>query len=290
MPDVAVVIPVRNGERTITRAIFRVAQQARDLADDDGRATQIVVVDDASADATTRLAQDAADRCDIPAVVLRRPVRGGPNAARNDGVRATTAEIVVLLDGDDEPLPHWLARLTAAVDAEDVVAGGTYVVQGRDGRPVPILASTRRAFGYPYAVGGALATTRTLLDRVGGFDETLSRGGTDLELSIEAQRRCGARLVPVDDARVLHRVPRSVGARAHQHYARERGHQLLLRRLAADGASAPARTPAALSWSNRAAAAGGWHLLAAEVAGRAAGRLAFGRLAAPATPQRTGSR
>jgi len=287
-PDVTIVIAVRNGERTIERAVAGAAHQAHDLRVRDGRSVQIAVVDDASTDTTALLAQRAVDRYDVPGVVIRRTTRGGPNASRNDGLRATSGRIVVLLDGDDEPLPGWLDRLTSAITDDACLAGGTYVVPGRHGRSAQILASTRQAFGYAYAVGGALATTRDLLDRVGGFDESITRGGTELELCIRAQRHHGARIVPVDDARVLHRVPTSISGRARQHYAREQGHQQLLRRLAAAGVPAPARTAASASWSSRAATSGGWHLLAAEVAGRATGRVVFSRRRSVEEPGREG--
>lgn len=275
MPDIAIVIPARNVERTIGRTIDLVAEQVAALRDGaPAMFCEVVVVDDASTDATPECAERACAEL-TGATVLRRPRRGGANAARNDGVRATSAPVVVFLDGDDEPLPGWLAALGSAVDAPDVIAGGTYVIPGPGGREAIVAAHTRRAFGYAFAVGGALATSRALLTNMGGFDESLVRGGTEVELCIRGQREHGARVVAVDEARVRHRVPMTVIGRAHLHHVRERGHADIRRRFTGpEGAALPARTSSA-SWRERVDVAGSWTLLMAEITGRATGRLRF---------------
>lgn len=288
--DVAVVVPVRNGRRTIATTIAALAQE---VAAAPG-AVEILVVDDASEDDTAAVARAAIARHALAARVLRRPVRGGPNASRNEAAAATSAPVLVFLDGDDTPLPGAITLLAAAVDADGVIAGGSYVVPGRRSRPVTITAGSRSAFGYPYAVGGALATSRTLLDRAGWFDPAIRQGGTELEFCIRAQELAGARIVPVDEARIWHRVPGTLLGRARVHFRRERGHQQIREWLAQRSTVDPdlvlAPSPGTRrSWPVRADQSGGYGLLLAEILGRKAGRLAFspGRRRRRRTPGRT---
>jgi len=96
-PAVTVVIPVRD----------RHAELARCLAGLRADGSVVIVVDDASADPGA-IAAIAAAR---GARVIRRPVNGGPGAARNTGLAAATTELVAFLDSDCVPEPGWLDRL-----------------------------------------------------------------------------------------------------------------------------------------------------------------------------------
>ena len=67
----------------------------------------VIVVDDASADPGAIAAIAAAHG----ARVIRRPVNGGPGAARNTGLAAASTELVAFLDSDCVPEAGWLDRL-----------------------------------------------------------------------------------------------------------------------------------------------------------------------------------
>jgi len=67
----------------------------------------VIVVDDASADPGAIAAIAAAHG----ARVIRRPVNGGPGAARNTGLAAASTEFVAFLDSDCVPTAGWLDRL-----------------------------------------------------------------------------------------------------------------------------------------------------------------------------------
>jgi len=94
--DVTVVIPVRDRHAELDRCLAGL----RDLP-------HVTVVDDASEDpvAIKRIAERHG------ATVIRRPVNGGPGAARNTGLRAAGTAIVAFLDSDCVPRPGWLANL-----------------------------------------------------------------------------------------------------------------------------------------------------------------------------------
>ncbi len=91
-PRIAIVIPVRNGERFLAETLeCALAQSERDL--------EVVVVDDGSTDRTPALAAAVAAR-DRRVRLLRR-AHAGIAAARNAGTRACRAPLLCYMDGDD---------------------------------------------------------------------------------------------------------------------------------------------------------------------------------------------
>ncbi len=94
--EVTVVIPVRDRHAELDRCLAGL----RGLP-------HVLVVDDASADrdAIGRIAAARGAR------VIRRPVNGGPGAARNTGLAAVRTAFVAFLDSDCVPAPGWLDGL-----------------------------------------------------------------------------------------------------------------------------------------------------------------------------------
>src|SRR5580693_1922459 len=96
-PDVVtVVIPVRDRAAELTRCLAGLAEMRRVIVVDDGSRDQVAVMSVAAA---------------AGAAVLRRPVNGGPAAARNTGLAAAETPLIAFLDSDCVPGPGWLDRL-----------------------------------------------------------------------------------------------------------------------------------------------------------------------------------
>jgi glycosyltransferase involved in cell wall biosynthesis len=89
---------------------------------------EIVVVDDASPEPL---------ELDAPCTLVRREQRGGPAAARETGLAASSAELVAFADADDVWRPGKLAAQLEALGAhpEAAVCFGRAVIVGPDGRP-----------------------------------------------------------------------------------------------------------------------------------------------------------
>ncbi|MGZ4398718.1 MAG: glycosyltransferase family 2 protein, partial [Gaiellaceae bacterium] len=99
-PLVSVVLPVRDGERFVARAVASVLHQSL-------RELELIVVDDASADATgTILSQIADER--LAAVRNERPL--GVAASLNLGLERARGRYVARMDADDVSLPRRLER------------------------------------------------------------------------------------------------------------------------------------------------------------------------------------
>jgi mycofactocin system glycosyltransferase len=95
-PEVTVVIPVRDRDAELARCLSGLAGPSR-----------VIVVDDGSADPAAIQSVAAA----AGAGVVRRPVNGGPAAARNTGLAAVRTPLVAFLDSDCVPGAGWLDAL-----------------------------------------------------------------------------------------------------------------------------------------------------------------------------------
>jgi glycosyltransferase involved in cell wall biosynthesis len=168
-PLVSVIIPTYNRADVVTRAVDSVLAQ-------EYRPIEIVVVDDGSTDDTRDVLAKYPDP--VRTMHQENTERG---AARNTGLAATTGALVACLDSDDEMLPGHLDRLVAAlVDQPDVgiayskaefyddERGEMFDLFPR--RPVEGDAFLEGAIGNRMTVGSVLVR-RSLLDRVGWFDE-----------------------------------------------------------------------------------------------------------------------
>src|SRR5580700_6776699 len=102
LPSICVVIPAFNSETTILQALESVAAQTLSP-------TRIIVVDDASHDATGTVAKSFAG-AKVEVEVVRLNTNIGAAGARNHGVRNADTDLIAFLDADDEWLPTKLEK------------------------------------------------------------------------------------------------------------------------------------------------------------------------------------
>jgi glycosyltransferase involved in cell wall biosynthesis len=103
LPTVTVVIPTFNSAATVKRALDSVNAQTV-------LPEQVIVVDNASTDATIEVVEKlAVDDC-REVELVRQHRNGGPGAARNVGWNLATTEFVAFLDSDDSWHPTKLER------------------------------------------------------------------------------------------------------------------------------------------------------------------------------------
>ena len=120
---VCVIIAAWNAERTIGRAIRSALSQPE--------VGEVIVVDDASSDATTAVAQ-AADDGSGRLTVLRQECNRGPSAARNLALEHSRADHVAVLDADDYLLPGRFAALLAIPGWDAIADNIAFVPEERD--------------------------------------------------------------------------------------------------------------------------------------------------------------
>jgi cellulose synthase/poly-beta-1,6-N-acetylglucosamine synthase-like glycosyltransferase len=200
-PPVSVVVPVRNGERTIGACLD--ALLANDYPPE---RREVLVVDNASTDRTAPL---VASR---PVTYLFEP-RPGVSNARNRGIRAARGELVALLDGDCVPEPAWLSELLRPFEDPEVgcVAGelrhgpAATAAQRQAERMLGNWQRFAAGSDPPYVVTANAAFRRSVFDRIGPFDPRMT-WAQDVELSL--------RFNELSPSRVVYR-PKAIARHSH---------------------------------------------------------------------------
>lgn len=117
MSRFSVIIPAHNAAATLPALLASL--QAQTFTD-----VEIIVVDDASTDATASIAEQFGVR------VERLSTNAGPAAARNRGAALASGEWLVFTDADTEFFPDTLDRLESVITSSDADAVvGTYAGQ-----------------------------------------------------------------------------------------------------------------------------------------------------------------
>ena len=135
---VSVIIPAFNAAPFIRTTLRSVAEQTfQDY--------EVIVVDDASTDATAAIVSEAA-ALDRRIKLLRIPHNQGPAAARNMALHAATGTWLALLDADDCFKPERLERLTGIGEnsAADLVSDNILVSSDRESEPLQPMYSEER--------------------------------------------------------------------------------------------------------------------------------------------------
>jgi glycosyltransferase involved in cell wall biosynthesis len=95
--DVTVVVPVLNGERTLSRALLSVLYQSLPV-------TKVIIINDNSSDGTGKIIDDFQLKFmerNIEFVSINNSARLGPGLARNLGIQRTYTRYIAFLDADD---------------------------------------------------------------------------------------------------------------------------------------------------------------------------------------------
>jgi glycosyltransferase involved in cell wall biosynthesis len=223
----SVVVPVRNARRIVTEQLEALLREAR-LND-----LEVIVVDDASSDGTPEVVAEWIERKSASQFrLVRRRRRGGPNASRNEGVARAVTDFLLFCDGDDVVAGGWASAMLAA-RADGLILCGALADLATWQAPSDLEGSSipATAWGVPYAVGGNMATTRAVVESVGGFDENIRAGGTEFDFCFRAARDHDVPTVAVPQAIVWYRQPAAATAEFARVFRRERGRCYLRRKF-----------------------------------------------------------
>lgn len=206
-PSVSIILVTYNSARHL-RACLDAVQALRYEP-----CPQLVIVDNASRDASAQLAREL-----VPAALhLPQERNWGFAGGVNRGVAASSGEIVALLNPDTAVDPSWLAALVAALGDPAAGVVGSKIRDGA-GRllhsggelALPLLLTSHRGDGeldvgqyeqaadLPFVTGAALALRRELWDALGGLDEGFFPAYfEDLDLCVRvAARGLACRYIP----------------------------------------------------------------------------------------------
>jgi cellulose synthase/poly-beta-1,6-N-acetylglucosamine synthase-like glycosyltransferase len=215
--DVVVVVPAYN-------EAVGIAASVRSLASGEYGGVEVVVVDDGSTDGTAEIVRNLG----LPNVRLVRQPNQGKAVALNTGIAASTAGIVVTVDGDTVFEPGTIANLVAPFADASVgaVSGNTKVgnrrrILGRWQHIEYVMGFNldRRMYEVldcmPTVPGAIGAFRRTALDQVGGVSDDTLAEDTDLTMALN---RAGWRVVYEPDAVAWTEAPATLGALWRQRY------------------------------------------------------------------------
>lgn len=179
------VVPCRNEALTIASLLDALAAQTR--APD-----HTVIVDDASTDATAAIVRDWASRHPGFTVSVVQAGGRGAGPALNAGISASSADIIVRLDGHCRPRPDYIALSVETLGESAGVSGGIWEIE--PGAPTRTARGIAAVLSHPLGSGGAVYRSgpgsgavravdtvpfgtfrRALWEELGGFDETLRR-------------------------------------------------------------------------------------------------------------------
>jgi GT2 family glycosyltransferase len=176
-PKVSVVVGLYNAERTL-----------RDCLESLGGINypdyEVIVVNDGSTDGSEAIMRQ------FPYICVTTPNQG-ISAARNEGLRLASGEIVAYIDSDANADPEWLSNLAATYLESDVVGvGGPNIVPAEDnweaqcvyrapGGPTQVMLDDQRAEHIP---GCNMSFRRAALEEIGGFDPIFRKAADDVDI------------------------------------------------------------------------------------------------------------
>lgn len=202
---VAVVVPCRNEAAHIAALLDALEGQTR--APD-----EIIIVDDASTDATVDVVRAWQAAHPRQALRLVDGAGRGPGPAMNVGIRATAADVIMRMDGHSIPARDYLELSLAAHSAPRTshykaigVVGGVWDV--RPGADTSIARAIAAVVSHPMGSGGAAYRSpnstgpermsvetvpfgtfpRAVWETLGGFDESLS-ANQDFDFNYRARK------------------------------------------------------------------------------------------------------
>lgn len=162
--DAAVIIPHYNDVARLTRCLAS-------LMDNDRSGVEIIVVDNGSTDSLDEVKTAFVD------VRFVEEAEKGAAAARNRGVRETSAPLIFFIDADCVATPDWIVTARRVVTMGDLV-GGRVDVFDETPKPRSATEAFETVFAFHnkryveqenFSVTANLLTTRTTFEDVGDF-------------------------------------------------------------------------------------------------------------------------
>ena len=180
----SIVVPAYNEQDYLPACLSGIlAEVARSP---DAGAVEVLVVDNASTDATADIA------CAMPGVaVVHEPVKG-LTRARQAGLEAASGELIAYVDADTRMPPGWIDRVLRTFERKPsvVCVSGPYIYYDAAAWQRAMvrlywifLASPAYWMTRYMVVGGNFAVRRSALEQIGGFDTSIAFYGEDTNIA-----------------------------------------------------------------------------------------------------------
>jgi len=190
---ISFIIPTYNEELFLPKVLSSIKQLVSNIV------YEIIVVDNGSTDATTRIAQE----CGAKVIVDSSKTIAG---LRNLGARYAVGKVLVFLDGDVIITHEWVENIFKVVTSiehnNQIITGSRYGIVTNPGWIekhwfLPMTHEKAR-----YINGGHLIVDRDVFNEIGGFTDSLITG-EDWEFCMRAKQK-GMVIFNNPDLRVIH--------------------------------------------------------------------------------------
>ncbi|HEY9849888.1 MAG TPA: glycosyltransferase [Leptolyngbyaceae cyanobacterium] len=207
LPKVSVILPVFNDSQCLELCL-----QALEIQTYSKNLYEVIVVDNGSKESVEPIVKK------FKQALISHEIYPGSYAARNKGIALAQGEVLAFTDSDCIPMPDWIekgiAKLLSVPDC-GLVAGKIEVFFKEPNYPTSVeLYDILYAFPqkkyveeYKFGVTANLFTFKSVLEKVGGFNQALKSGG-DYEWGWRVYSS-GLKVIYADDACVAHPARRS---------------------------------------------------------------------------------
>lgn len=170
--DVSIVIPAFNEEKYIKKCLESISRLETKLN------YEIILVDNNCTDQTVNIAQSFQDKLNIKIVKESKQSRG---AARARGFKEARANIILSTDADTFVYTDWVDTLVGGIKGEVVasttsskITDGSFLTNLLFNLIQPAMTSVYGTiFGYSWLFGFSFAISKSVYERVGGFNVNL---------------------------------------------------------------------------------------------------------------------
>lgn len=214
MRKVSVVIPNFNGAKFIPECFEALRKQS--FKDFD-----VIFVDNASEDESIELARSCSNGLSLRVIAL--DINYGFAKAVNEGIKASDAEYVILLNNDTKAGAHFAEELVLAIDGhKDIFSAQAHMLQYHNSRLTDSAGDYFCLLGWAFSRGkdkparlykedcdifsscaGAAIYRRAVFEKIGYFDEKFFAYLEDVDMGYRA-RLYGYRNIFAHKAKVLH--------------------------------------------------------------------------------------
>ena len=157
---------------------------------------EIIAVNDKSSDNTNQVIAEITARSNIPIKYVMGAGKGIA-AARNDGLKNSSSEWIVFFDDDQLAEPEWLREMYECATKTDAVCiGGVRLLYLSDKKLSQLSSVSRSLLGEinlgmklkkckrkEFPAAGNIMLKNSIFEIVGKFDDSLIRGGEDIEFA-----------------------------------------------------------------------------------------------------------
>jgi glycosyltransferase involved in cell wall biosynthesis len=178
---------MRSTQLSVIIPIYNTAKFLQEAVASASRANEIILVDDASTDATPALTNELVQRAEnIRLVRLEQNV--GPGPARNVGLNHASGELIAFLDADDRYAPDGLELMCEQLLANptaDLIMGRVQALKSRHSSSASELFELTGGSVRIFQLGSCVIR-KSMLERTGAFDPKYHHG-EDIDWFFRAQ-------------------------------------------------------------------------------------------------------